>query len=96
MYNLTSVFDHPISSQLLFGELLAKDEVLKRKWRDLRMSPLLFTLDRLLLIAAKLGRNRSPVLGLRIRSKNGTEPFLGRPKQKKNDERLLIEYSWLH
>lgn len=45
----------------------------------LRMSPFEFRVVLEFLIAVKLGLYRSPALVLRIRSKKGTEPFLGKP-----------------
>lgn len=49
------------------------------RWRLLRMSPLELRVVREFLMALRLGLYLSPVLVLRMRSKNGTEPFLGRP-----------------
>ena len=66
------------SSVLLFllpSMLLAES----LKLRLFLMSPLDVRVVREFLIAVKVGLYLSPVLVLRIRSKNGTEPFFGRP-----------------
>ena len=78
---LTSVFDHMSSALLL--ERPASEDLDRRRCRDLRTSPLEVMLDRELLMAARVGLNLSPVEGLRMRSKNGTDPFLGNPCKNK-------------
>jgi len=68
------------SSKLLFLLPSAKEEVESFRWSDLRRSPLLVTLPREdAWMGCSVGRNLSPCDVFRMRSKNGTDPFFGKP-----------------